>query len=377
MNSRQRWINTLLFKDKDRIPLEPGHGRQSTRARWYREGLPSGTTGDAIIEYAYRQAGGKEPLPRPGPGFPVNERMIPEFDEKVIERGARTQIVQDWKGNICEISNEYDPTYLRNPIDFVTRRWIKCPVESRQDWEDMKRRYNPDDPNRLSADAKELGKRLKDRDYPIQVHFNGVFFQMREWLGFESLCMMFHDDTAFVREMIEFWTDYIAALLERTFECIIPDCIHISEDIAYKGFSMVSPRTCRQLLMPCWQKWGQLIRGAGVPIYAIDSDGYIGELIPIWIESGVNCCDPIEVAAGNNLSEFRKQFGKHMAYRGGVDKRLIAAGGAKIEAEIERLRPVINDGGFIPGCDHGVPHDISWPDFVYYARLLAEATGWL
>jgi hypothetical protein len=48
--------------------------------------------------------------------------MIPEFEEKVIERKERSQIVQDWKGNICEISNEFDIRYLRNAIDFVTRR---------------------------------------------------------------------------------------------------------------------------------------------------------------------------------------------------------------------------------------------------------------
>ena len=48
-----------------------------------------------------------------------------------------------------------------------------------------------------------------------------------------------------------------------------------------------------------------------------------------------------------------------------------------IRAEIDRVRPVIEDGGYIPGCDHGVPHDISWPNFVHYARLLAQATGWL
>lgn len=28
-------------------------------------------------------------------------------------------------------------------------------------------------------------------------------------------------------------------------------------------------------------------------------------------------------------------------------------------------------------CDHGVPPDISWPNFVEYSRLLAELTGWL
>ena len=37
----------------------------------------------------------------------------------------------------------------------------------------------------------------------------------------------------------------------------------------------------------------------------------------------------------------------------------------------------VRDGGYIPGCDHGVPFNISWPDFIHYARLLAELTGWL
>jgi len=100
-------------------------------------------------------------------------------------------------------------------------------------------------------------------------------------------------------------------------------------------------------------------------------------LIPIWIEAGVNCCDPIEVAAGNDIVAFRKEFGKDMAYRGGVDKRAIAAGGEAIEDEINRIRGVIDSGGYIPSCDHGVPADVSWPNFVRYTKLLAEATGWL
>jgi len=38
---------------------------------------------------------------------------------------------------------------------------------------------------------------------------------------------------------------------------------------------------------------------------------------------------------------------------------------------------VIKAGGFIPSCDHGIPVDVSWGNFVLYCRLLAEATGWL
>jgi len=53
--------------------------------------------------------------------------MMPQFEEKVLEVRAHSQVVQDWKGNICEIGKEFTVEYLRNAIDFVTRRWIKCP----------------------------------------------------------------------------------------------------------------------------------------------------------------------------------------------------------------------------------------------------------
>ncbi|MBN1864858.1 MAG: hypothetical protein JW808_08155, partial [Victivallales bacterium] len=150
MNQRQRYLETMLFGNPDCIPFNPGGGRKSTREAWHSQGLPEEIDPGDITAYAYRQAGGTLELPKGGPGFPVVERMIPEFEEKVIERKEDSQIVQDWKGNICEISNEFTTEYLRNAIDFVTRKWLKCPVESRADWEDMKRRYDPEDPSRLS-----------------------------------------------------------------------------------------------------------------------------------------------------------------------------------------------------------------------------------
>jgi uroporphyrinogen decarboxylase len=132
----------------------------------------------------------------------------------------------------------------------------------------------------------------------------------------------------------------------------------------------------REFLMPTWRRWGEQVRAAGVPVYAIDSDGFVGELIPLWREAGFQVNDPVEVAAGNDLVAFRRQYGATMAYRGGVDKRAMAKGGAAIEREIERLRPVIAVGGYVPACDHGVPADVAWPDYLRYVDLLARATGW-
>jgi len=180
-----------------------------------------------------------------------------------------------------------------------------------------------------------------------------------------------------VDEMAAFWSDFVAEVLRRLLEGVVPDVVHISEDMAYKGASMISPAMVRRFCMPAWRRWSQMARAAGVPVVDVNSDGNVAELVPLWIDAGVNVCDPVEVAAGNDIVALRRAHGRRMAYRGGVDKRAMARGGDVIRAELARVEPVVRDGGYIPSCDHGVPADVSWPDFVDYSRLLAEMTGWL
>jgi uroporphyrinogen decarboxylase len=307
----------------------------------------------------------------------VDFRLLPQFEEKVLEHKNGHYIVQDWKGNVCEISDQYDVTYLRTARDFVTRRWIKCPVENRDDWEQMKERYDPDDPGRFPADFAERGKAAAERDAPLQIIFSGPFWQMREWCGFEGLCMLMLDRPDLVADMSAFWQQFVSDLLGRLLRHVVPDHVIINEDMAYKAKAMISPAMVRAFCKPCWDAWTGQLKAAGVPLVDLDSDGCIEELIPIWIESGLNVCSPVEVAAHNDLVRFHERYGRSMAYRGGVDKRDMAAGGERIREEMERLRPVVESGGYIPGCDHGVPSDVSWPHFVAYGRLLAEMTGWL
>ena len=377
MNQRERFIATLQFEQPDRIPFVPGDGRQSTLAAWHKQGLPE----DVEDYHAYaRQVLG---LPKEVVScesrieIGVDFRLMPRFEEKVLEDRGRTWVVQDWKGNVCEISKEYDVNYLRDPIDFVTRSWLKCPVESREDWEAMKIRYDLGAPGRFKDDFHGRAAKLRDRTYPAELQISGPFWQLREWLGFESLCMLFLDDPGWLEEMIEFWEDFVAEMLQRLFEHHVPDIITFNEDMAYKSKPMIGPDMCRRFLLKTWKRWADLCHQAGVPVVEIDSDGHVGELIPVWIEAGVSCNSPLEVAAGNDLAAYHRQYGRRMAYRGGVDKRKMAKGGQAIRDEIDRLRPVIAGGGYIPSCDHGIPHDVSWPNFLDYCRLLGEATGWL
>jgi uroporphyrinogen decarboxylase len=373
MNARERYIATLRFEKPDRIPFMPGGPRESTLKRWHGEGLPAGVN---WFEALCREIGVKIEASKPQVSHKVDFRMNPKFEEKVLEHKNGHYIVQDWMGNITEISDEYDVTYIRSAKDFVTRKWHKFPVESRKDFEDMKKRYCPDDPARYPADFDDRVKKLKERDYVVSVNFAGPFWQIREWCGFEPLCVLFADDPDFIREMAVFWTEFVSKTMARILDAGVVDVIGISEDMAYKEKSMISPAMTREFLLPAWTRWVTEAKQAGVPIVDMDSDGRIDELIPIWMDAGINVCDPIEVAAGCDINDYRSRFGRKMAYRQGVDKRCIARGGNVIDAELARIAPVVRDGGYIPGCDHGVPHDISWPDFIYYSRLLAELTGW-
>lgn len=375
MNERERFIAAATFQSPDKLPLMTMGPRESTLRVWQQQGLPAGEDwhhymcAQLRIPYEYPQV----PYVDPGILF----RMVPMFEEKVLEHRNGHYLVQDWMGNITEISDEFDVTYIRAARDFVTRKWHAFPVANPAQFTMMKQRYNPDDPARFPTDFAQRAALLRERDYPQIISFAGPFWQLREWCGFEPLCMLFLDDPAFVAEMIDFWSDYVTALLERTFSAYVPDAILVNEDMAYKGASMLSPAMTRQYLLPVWRRWNTLAREAGVPVLMVDSDGNIDELIPLWIEAGFNLCQPVEVAAGCDLAAYRKRFGTQMAYWGGIDKRCIARGGTDLDEEMARIAAVVHQGGVIPGCDHGMPFDISWQNLLHFGRLWAEMTGWL
>ena len=60
---------------------------------------------------------------------------------------------------------------------------------------------------------------------------------------------------------------------------------------------------------------------------------------------------------------------------GGIDKRALAQGPEAIDAELERVRPAVEAGRYIPDLDHSVPDDVSWENFCYFAEGLKRLVG--
>ena len=60
---------------------------------------------------------------------------------------------------------------------------------------------------------------------------------------------------------------------------------------------------------------------------------------------------------------------------GGFDKHILAQSKANIEREINRLAPLVEEGGFIGFCDHRVPPDVPYENYLYYLEKVRETWG--
>jgi uroporphyrinogen-III decarboxylase len=143
------------------------------------------------------------------------------------------------------------------------------------------------------------------------------------------------------------------------------------EDMCYNKGPLISPAHFRQFLTPHYRRLTELLRRHGIDIVFVDSDGRVDELIPLWLDAGVNGISPIEIGTtGADPLRYRREFGRDLLMFGGVDKRILAHSPAAIEAEITRLMPLMEDGGFILAPDHKVPPDVPLAHYQHYINAI-------
>ena len=108
----------------------------------------------------------------------------------------------------------------------------------------------------------------------------------------------------------------------------------------------------------------------------LDSDGDVRLLLPLWLEGGVNVAFPLEVGTwGLDPIDIRRRFGKELRICGGFDKHILAHSKDAISREIDRLAGLVEEGGFIPFCDHRVPPDVSLENYLHYVDTAKRVWG--
>ena len=234
---------------------------------------------------------------------PSRDSSVATTEEHSAEIAAtdRTLIVYYFHGNkrcnTCRTIEAYTEEAIKTgfPDELRSGRLVWIPV-------------NVDVPENghFVEDFADRCKIAAGRDWPMTISVDGPFWVLREWCGFEGLCMMMIDDPELVDDMAEFYRQFIESMFERMLEHVVPDTLFIGEDMAYKEKPMISREMTRRWCMPSWVSWTQQVKQAGVPTVTVDSDGRIDEIIPMWIEAGVNICEPIEVAGLDGSPEEKR-----------------------------------------------------------------------
>lgn len=368
MNARQRFVNAMHFKPVDRTPLWTWGWWHGTIDRWHKESLPIGL---GRIE----DADGIERMEEffdfdKWERINIYQGMLPPFDEKIVEEDEKRRIVID-KDGIKK--KEFKKVAETDSMP----QWLEFPVKTRKHFEELTKRYNPSSLGRYPVWWKDHVDCWQKRKHPLWIGYcptiGGFFSAIRDWMGFENALITFHDDPIFVHEMMDFIANFIIKIWGKAVREVDVDFAYLWEDMAYKTSSMISPKMFREFMLPYYKKIIDFLRKHGIDIIFVDSDGNLNELIPLFLEAGVNGILPMEVAAGMDPVVLRKEYGHDLLMMGGIDKRVLSKDKKDIEKEVMAKLPyLLKEGGYIPDIDHMVPPNVSFKNYMYYIELIKD-----
>ncbi|MFH1707923.1 MAG: uroporphyrinogen decarboxylase family protein [Planctomycetota bacterium] len=349
--ARELMLDILNYRKVDRMPVIHWAGWRETRERWLTEGLPKDQSEHAFFNAA--------PM---GSGLGINVGLFPEFKEETIEETAAYRIFRQNDGVIAQHWKE--KSCIPHFIDFT--------LKDRDGWAEYKKRLQPD-PARIPADFKERIKKARASGTIVTQSTAAMIGWVRNWMGVENMAYLSCDDRDLFREMAMTIADLVVWALDQ-----IPKDVQIDagwgwEDICFRTGPLVSPEIFKDVAVPGYRKIADKLHARGTKFFVVDCDGYINDLVPLWLESGVNVMFPIEIGAWKaDPADYRKRYGKDLLIYGGVDKLEFEKGPAAIDAEIKRRVPLMKQGGFIPLPDHLITPDTSLVNYQYYLEALRK-----
>ena len=376
MNDRDRFVSYVLGEPVDRPPYWLYWTPWRTTWENWREEVRSGDSaaaasfpqnGDSFAEFNhdFRRAFDPDVPPL---GLPVNLGPCPTIEEVVLEETEEFVVRVDSWG----ITRR----------DFKGREsmsgFINFPVKDRDDWERFKAEsLDPDHPDRLSGYWRDLGAEWMAKGYPIQLGVYpdaGVFGPFRWLMGDEEGLIAIITMPDLVHDIMDHLTTVYLAVFEQVVKEVRIDVIHLWEDMCYRNGPLISPRHWGEFLGPNYRRIKAFAREHGIPVISVDTDGDPDLIAQPMIDAGVDLLFPMEVAAGCDVNEWQEKY-PTLAMLGGVDKRVLARGPEDIDRELERIRPAVERGRYIPTLDHLVPDDVSWDNYCHYAQGLKRLVG--
>ncbi len=337
--------------------------------RWAEQGMPQDVPHAELFGY---DPPGKHALG--GLGW-CEAGFSPCFETKVLEDRGDYELVQDFAG--------------RHVLCFKGRRsgfmpeYVDHPVKDMKTWEERcKWRMNPETPERYETldEAMAQAREAAGQGMMIGQHMVGGYMYLRSLIGPGDLLYMFYDQPELIHDCMQTWLKLAQAVIARHQEHVTIDELFIGEDICYNHGPLISPDMMREFLFPYYQevlkgiKERQIDRSRHL-YFQVDTDGWATPTIPVYQELGMDVMSPFEVASGCDVVEIGRQY-PDLVMTGGIDKRILAESKDAIDRMVDRIFPAMQArGGYIPTCDHGVPEEVPYENYLHYRKRALEFAG--
>jgi corrinoid protein of di/trimethylamine methyltransferase len=183
-------------------------------------------------------------------------------------------------------------------------------------------------------------------------------------IGLEDTMKLVYEDRDFVEEMLEASTDYWVRFCKAAVANGV-DFVWTADDVAFKTGLFLPPKLMREMWMPKLKRIHEPALAAGKPLM-FHSDGNIDELVPMLLEAGVSCINPMD-PYGVDYSSFKKKWGGLACLSGNIDIEFPLAHGtpeqvdADVKAHMEVLKP---GGGYVCGSSHSIVNYIPHENFI-------------
>jgi len=143
-------------------------------------------------------------------------------------------------------------------------------------------------------------------------------------------------------------------------------------DVAYKKCTFMSPAYWREYFKPWVARMVEVAHAAGLPVI-YHGCGNVKAIFQDYIDIGVDAYNPLEVKAGMDVVELRRQYGHGIGFCGNSDIQVWESGDrAAIRREVLRKLNAAKGGGLIFQSDHSVSSSVSGKTYDYIVNLVRE-----
>ena len=297
--------------------------------------------------------------------FGGNSALDPVFETKLLEvlpNGQEKVVNPD---GVVVLQKPNTPS-IPSEVDHL--------LKDRASWEQHYKPRLQFSESRINFEALEKLRDVSKRETPLGLFCGSLFGNIRNWVGVEGTSYLYADDEDLYVEIIDTVGELCYQTAKRILETGVQfDFGHFWEDICFKNGPLVIPSVFEEYVGPHYKRITSLLHDFGVDIVSLDCDGCIDSLLPIWFENGVNTMFPIEVGTWDaSIAPWRAQYGRGLRGVGGMNKVVFARDYAAIDAEIERLKPLVELGGYIPCPDHRIAPDAKWENVQYYCERMKQ-----